>query len=374
MINMNSPTVQMMMNQMPQGIGNIPIYYGNNPTIVESTTQQSPQQSTTPYPSPKEMILNGVSQPIPFAPRNIVGAYNPGYNAMFNGYSNPYMNYGSYGGYSNLYGYQPLIPMDDDARDRQMRADINGLTYDEQLEEDSNIYKTMSRIVSKNLGRSEEEAKECEDAFNIYNKHQSQEDFRKKKIESLHVQIKVGDDVLADFDPKTTQLKVRNISDYHYNSIAVENMKTREMFDKVNRINKMNYLYNSALERNFDNMDLVDFFNNGAGLLMSDTLIKEMNQKMISGISQMYDRDTFKERLLENNGIRSKKKMKAIERFAGRYGVMPDGRPVSPGTDPAVAESFSYDPKTGQYNITAPNFIQNRIEQARASFFKSLNE
>ena len=51
---------------------------------------------------------------------------------------------------------------------------------------------------------------------------------------------------------------------------------------------------------------------------------------------------------------------------------MPDGRPVSPGNDPAVAESFSYNPNTGQYTITAPNFIQNRMEQARQSFIRSL--
>ena len=29
MLNINSPTVQAMMNNVPQGVGNMPIYYGN---------------------------------------------------------------------------------------------------------------------------------------------------------------------------------------------------------------------------------------------------------------------------------------------------------------------------------------------------------
>ena len=53
---------------------------------------------------------------------------------------------------------------------------------------------------------------------------------------------------------------------------------------------------------------------------------------------------------------------------------MPDGRPVSPSHDPSVAQSFSYDPSTGQYNITAPNFLQNRFEAARQSFIRSIDE
>ena len=141
-INLNSPTVQAMLNNTPYGVGNLPVYFGSAPTItgtVESAQNQPTQQM--PFPSPKEMLTNGgqsmIYNPTTFAPQpNIVGGYNPSFNAAFSGYSNPYMGIGSYGGFPS-YGYSPFqyAPMDDDARDRLMRAEINGLTYDEQLKD-----------------------------------------------------------------------------------------------------------------------------------------------------------------------------------------------------------------------------------------------
>ena len=66
--------------------------------------------------------------------------------------------------------------------------------------------------------------------------------------------------------------------------------------------------------------------------------------------------------------------MKIVDRFFGRYGIMPDGRPTTPGLDPAVATSFSYDPKTGSYYVTAPNFMKSRMDQARDNFIKSIDK
>ena len=76
---------------------------------------------------------------------------------------------------------------------------------------------------------------------------------------------------------------------------------------------------------------------------------------------------------MKDEGGKGKWRVSASARFTGRYGVMPDGRPVSPGHDPSVAESFSYNPSTGQYSVTAPNFIANRMEQARARFIQSIS-
>ena len=67
MLNINSPTVQSMLRNTPQGFGNIPIYSGNGPTIttetiaVPSQEQQNingTNQFQTPFPSPKEMLMN----------------------------------------------------------------------------------------------------------------------------------------------------------------------------------------------------------------------------------------------------------------------------------------------------------------------------
>lgn len=388
-INLNSPTVQAMLNNTPYGVGNLPVYFGSAPTVtgtVESVQNNQQVQQQMPFPSPKEMLANGgqsmIYSPTTFAPQNnIVGGYNPSFNAAFSGYSNPYMGIGSYGGFPSYnygYGYSPfpqyMQPMDDDARDRLMRAEMNGLTYDEQLQEDSNILKTMSRIVSKNLGRTEEEAKECERTFDIYNKYPKQEQqnpYDMKPLKTLHIQIKIGDEVVADFDPETTQIRHQ---DYNRNASTVEMAKYRNEYEKSAKIHRCNQLYGAAPERRFDHTEMVDFFNNGAGVVMADMMTKEMYSKLAAGVSQLYDNTKFRQQLFENNGIRTKAKKTAIERFTGRYGVMPDGRPVSPGNDPAVAESFSYNPATGQYTVTAPNFIQNRLEQARQSFIRSLGE
>ena len=122
-----------------------------------------------------------------------------------------------------------------------------------------------------------------------------------------------------------------------------------------------------------DNLDIIDFFNNGIGSIISKIRDYELDMQLKTNSSFMYNRNKFKDNLLKNNGYKVKDRVSAIERFTGRYGVMPDGRPVSPGHDPSVAESFSYNPSTGQYSVTAPNFIANRMEQARARFIQSIS-
>lgn len=366
MLNMNSPTVQAMLNNLPQGVGNMPVYYGNAPTVTSEVTTQF----NTPYPSPKEMLMqagqNNIYAPTSFMPRNIVGGYNPGYQTAFNGYTNPYMGYGTYGGFGMM-----APPMDRDARERLEQANINGLTYDEQLVAESNFYKTISRIVSKNIGRDEEAANECASAFDIYCKYPKHDEIHKKPIQSIHIQLKVGDTVVADMKAGSINIIAGN---YSRNSEYAEQMKVQHDIRSVQRVIRHNQLFDSALERQFDKTDMLTFFNTGAGLLMADNLNKQLYLQNISNTSQVYDRDGFKKRLLENNGLRSRSEMKAIDRFVGRYGVMPDGRPVSPGHDPSVASSFSYDPRTGQYSVTAPNFISNRLEQARQSFIRSIDD
>lgn len=357
-MNLNSPTVQAMLNNIPQGIGNMPVYFGNDPSVSQF------QQQATPYPSPKEMLIQGgqasVYSPTQFMPNNIVGGYNPGYQAAFNSYSNPYLNY----------NYQFYYPMDEDSRDRLEAANNNGLTYDEQLENESNLFKTLSGIVSKNVGRSKEDAEKCAESFSIYCKHPTEDLNQYKAIKPMHIQLKEGDDVVADMTPETTTIRTQ---DYRRNIMYVDQMKSRQVMIDHARVANINSMYDRAPERMFDKMDMLDFFNNGAGVIIADSLNRELHMQNISRTGQLYDRDGFKQRLLENNGLKSKTQQKAVERFVGRYGMMPNGTPVSPGHDPAISSSFSYDATTGQYNVVAPNFIRDRLERARESFIRSID-
>lgn len=373
MLNVNSPTVQAMLGNIPQGYGNMPVYFGNTPTIEPAVVQppvSSPANNQIPFPSPKEMLMQGGQQTIynqtGFAPRNIVGAYNPGYQAAFTGYSNPYMGAYAYPGFNNYF----QVPMDQDAQDRLEAATLNGISYDEQLKEESNLYKNISRIVSKSIGRSEEKTKECAAAFDIYCKYPQEETIEKRKIKPLHVQLKIGDKVISDIKTEATTIS----QSYYRNTIFVEQMKYRQHLNEMQRIARCNQLYERAPERMFDNVNLLEFFNDCAGVLMADTLSRELYNQSIKRTSQAYNKDEFRKRLLENNGLKTREQTNALDRFVGRYGFMPDGRPVSPAHDPAVASSFSYDPKTGQYNVTAPNFIRDRLERARESFIRSIDE
>lgn len=396
MLNINSPTVQSMLRNTPQGFGNIPVYSGNAPTIttetiaVPSQEQQNingTQQFQTPFPSPKEMLMNGgqntIYNPTSFVPQGTmypqqqygynnryVGGYNPNISSAFNGYYNPYIGYGTYGGYGYQQPPQQYVPMDQDTMDRMEAAQLNGVSYDQQLHEESNLYKTISRIVSKNLNRTEEEAKECENAFEIYNKYPQQEAPKRKEMKFMKVSVYVnGEEVVAANSPE--KIAVRH--DYNRNAQYVEQMKSVQAMRLAAAANRMNQMYEQAPERMFDKMDLLDFFNKGAGVLMADLLNRKLYIQNTTMAAHSYDKANFRKRLLENNGLRSKEQIGAVERFTGRYGIMPDGRPVSPGIDPSIATSFSYDPKTGQYSVTAPNFISDRIERARSAFIRSID-
>ena len=408
MLNMNSPTVQSMLRNNYTGLGNIPMYYGSPPTIETSyvsasqvqAEQQQPaqtpiqQQPTTPmtgpFPSPKEMVTqsgySNIYQPTGFTqyPRNIVGAYNPGYQAAFAGYSNPYMGYGysgyGYGGYPNnpYYGYgnysygEPQYPIDEESRLLNEAAMFNGVSYSTQLENESDLYKQISRIVSKNVGRDEEEAERCEAAFSIYDKRKVQQESAERRrtlVQTLTIEVRYSEDskVIVDSD--------RNYRPFGYRIDPgfIDNCRANTEKKVIDKIVRNNYYYDHAPERQFDKMDLLDFFNNGFGRLALDSLMREQVRQAVSRTTEVYNREEFG-KLLRKNGHKTKEEMKIVDRFFGRYGIMPDGRPTTPGLDPAVATSFSYDPKTGSYYVTAPNFMKSRMDQARDNFIKSIDK
>lgn len=371
MLNINSPTVQAMMQNTPQGFGNMSVYYGNTPSM-DSTIQ-------TPYPSPKEMLMQSGQQnvyapvqfqsPVYSSQPQYVGGYNPGFDAAFAGYSNPYMGYG-YSGYTgygyNGYGYPQMVPLDPDAQIVYQMAQENGISFKDQLEMESNMYKQLSRITSKYLNRSEEDTVKHEKMFDIYNKFeqpQQQPQNYYSPIPNMHICIKVGTEIVSDIPSGSISYYNRSA---WVQKLIIDDINTTSMLS-----NRYSQMHANAIERKFDDVDLVDFFNNCIGTLITDDLEYRLNMQRMTRSAESYNREKFC-RLLNNNGIKSRYNKDAVERYVGRYGIMPDGRPVSPGHDPAIAQSFAINPKTGQLEITAPNFISNRIEQARQSFIRSI--
>ena len=421
MLNANSPIVQSMIKNMPPDVlSNMEFYNGSPPTletsysIPQTQVQQQvissapvgypqgyvypsapvnypqgysypvnpvgyPNQPVqTPYPSPRDMVINQatqVYQPTPFAPRNIVGQYNPGYQQAFNGYTNPYMGYTAAPHQSQTkYVFQSneaLWAAMDTAREKN-------ISLDRQAEIDSNICKAMTRVVNHALGKTEEEIKEREERYSLKTIHEINK-IQQEPDESIriHVQVIQNDKVIIDskeIESKKNNSQTFGIKEnYYLNGVIVERMQNNAEAASRNRILRNNYLYETAIERQFDNEPFIGFFNDYGYKIVQDSMMRQLKIQNLTRISELYNSDNFRKKLLENNGLRPREELDAVERFYGRYGVMPDGRPVSPGHDPAVAESFSYNAVTGNYEITAPKFIRERIENARRSFVQSID-
>lgn len=434
MFNLNSPTIQAMLSDIPQGVGNLPVYYGNTPTVETITPQQpmyapqdinipqpqaqpmyqqqpmygyQPQQPVynqqMPYPSPKEMLMNSqlagnYYQPTTFAqPRNIVGGYNPGFQQAFAGYSNPYMGYGYSGFGCAGYSMYPkeVNPRDQNSLDTYRMAMENGFTYEEQIENDVSVYKACSRLVSKSLNRSYDEMQRCLSTFDPYDptkKPEHPEDkARYERRLKEHVVVQIVKTEVIDKGENGDEEKIKETVLGTYDSIStrgfnyVQNMyaffqaQNKMIEFEIAKINRHNWLFDHAIEREYDKCDIVDFFNTGACHIASDELMRRQS-KMESDIKQLYNRDKLIADI-RNGGKKSRANAKALERLnidnegfiQGGHGILPNGMRVSPGVDPEVASSFKYNPATGEFRIEAPGFIKNRLDAARANFLSSIN-
>ena len=352
MLNMNSPVVQAMLNNTPNGIGNMPVYYGNQPTM----TSEVVQQPRAMYPSPKEMLMNGYT--FSPSPSPYVGARS----SLFNGYSNPYMGYGTYMG--NPYQYVPT-PTDKYTRDYIEAARFNGISYEDQVKAQSDLNKRLSRMCSKFFGRDEEETEKRVHIYDVKNRYET-EKYEHPLPKPMTVYIKNGDDIKTKSDAEVPEKERRERRDQY-----ASNASSAVFFEQKQTLQNQLYqqagfsCFAKAPDRAYDNSTLYEFMNGGGATRLVydywDRMLEQ--QKRVGNVGGVYNRDLFRQQLLRS--------MKERE---GKLGMMPDGRPVSPYNNPAVAESFKYNPSTGEYTVTAPNFISNRLEQAREAFKRSIDE
>lgn len=400
MLNMNSPTVQAMLRNSPNGLGNIPVYYGNTPQVQTEyipSNQNSQNQTTFQYPSPKEMIIQQGQQNI----------YQP---VAFNGtfYPSPYQNQYQYNGYGqqqsqfggNFYQYQNpynnsynYYNMDEDTRDILQAANAKGITYEEQAESDSSILKLMSRIVSKQLGRTAEQAKKCEEKFNLVDRNaeaqrqnvlQQQYLFERRKniATTLKVSIMYGDKVIKRKSDPVNNGYINN-NEYSNSIYNKPNIDWIDRSIKMNDIKKMNreyafmMMHNQSIERKYDNVDMLEFFN-GPGSAEVISSMMQQRAKAFSNVmvGRVYDKAAFRNRIISmsTNKMKDKYVRKSVQKYVGRYGYLPNGIPISPQHDPAMSECFSYNPETGFFDVTIPNYMAKAFEGARSRFLKTIDD
>ena len=166
------------------------------------------------------------------------------------------------------------------------------------------------------------------------------------------------------------------------------------------RVRKANK-YANAPERQVDNMGLIDFFNEGFGIIHYYDRLNELNTTI--KVTRLFDSEEYRHKLLEKFGppqerrriyrenqryLRSRDQLeKDLERglMRGGYGYMPDGSPVPEGLDPNIGSSFAIDLYSGNLHVTVPPHIvdhqplfitdkySKNVDKAREDFLRSID-
>lgn len=444
-------------------------FYGNTPTLGAAGMQPQafPQQM---YPSPMEMATNNIgsipmtqsanpySSPypnqfgmfnmnmpqnnmIPFGSQPMVNPImSTGsqqiYNNLFNDYQNPYFTpqtngspfgnipypptgmygntYNPFGG--NMYGQplfygQPQQPRYQYDQQTLEAATFNGITPEEQIQSESAFYQTAAAICAKCNGYTEEQTKAAVNYYGIKTKGQNERPPKHQVLKKpLHPKLVCGDEVV--FNSEGTVFG--ECTDFSICERDVEQAQRAEYISNVMEINKVirhNQIYDAALERQADNMDLFTFFETVAPKLSMEMMMEKYQRQIRSGENMMYNRDKLRQysrslslKNCQGRHIGIGKKLNILEQMCtddgvikGGYGYLPFGIPLEPDTDPEMGKCFSVvkgenggtgikidTPQWMKDKIDAdraarnlplfPNSRSSQLSQSRAAFINSLNE
>lgn len=394
-LNWNSPIVQNAMTNAPQAFQGSQFYMGSQPTFTAGTaTMQSP----SPYPSPRDMVLNvGQSQMYGY-PQQFVGGYTPptvqftgalNPNAMqqaFDGYANPYIGYGEYTGYGVPYMQSQAVYLNPTDQAVWSEAAYNDITVEQQLEMESRIWKQISKIV--NHGASEQEIEEKAKRYDIVSPTQP----ANKTIEDpLYYKPFLTQSVMKNgfkitittSDGKETQLSSLKSKigysaiDYRENIRRLDESMIRKEYQQYALDQLHAQMHDTAVERQFDDCSsLVEFFNEYAWILSAQLDQMKLNEQAIAGIVKVYQPEVFKRRvrLRENmTEVQRQKNDAAIDRILKRYDSNPfDAMTAAFGATSPNGTGVTATP-SGHIEISTPQFIQDRMAPIRERFYNSIN-
>lgn len=435
MINLNSPTVQTMLANTPSGgMGNMPMGYGNMPTV--ETVYPSPHHvAISPYPDPYSMITGaGLSNYMQMPTYNFTGTLsgnpfatangNPTYRdinqpvmgGIFNnlpiaGYSNPLMSFtgNAYGTGGNIgitprqeryYRYLYASPEDRQAMD---------MGFDSMAELKSNeitVIHRLSMMAKSALGASQEEIDEIKEqmdekiekiekektkqptSYNPFDlsRYQRQEE----TLKPMHVKIVKNDEVICEINAnKPARMDTFDIK----NKVSL-GLRIVERAEEI-RAEK----YANAPERQLDEMNVSAFFNEGFGIVHYYDRLAEL--VTTHNVTRLFDSEEYRRKIQREYGTPEMKRRILLEDqknlrgrdqlekdlenglVRGGYGFMPGGQPLSPGVDPNIGSAMAVNPSTGGLYLTVPPSIDNSMDsgrfartvmEARERFMQSLNK
>ena len=352
MFNLNSPTVQYMLNNVPPPpMSNMSVTYGNTPR-VETVTMPSPRNvQVSPYPDPYNMITGaGLSNYMPMPVYNFTGALSPngappGFNGVpeyrdvnqpvmgglpIQGYQNPYMS--SYTGNQ----YSPIVnnpyhntgwPVNNEASKRYYRyvyaspedraaMDMGFEDAADMQANDLSIITKLAIMAKKAIGESqesiqviqekadvkikelyEESAKRCKE-YNPFDLSRYQRPMENSVKCTAHITIRKGDEIIYEInkneETKFERRVVNKVSECE--QIFRIKQQIRDHNDAMNA-----YLYSKAPEREMDKMSTIDFFNEGFGIIHYHDRQREWN-KAQHDVTKLFDSEKFKRDLRMNYG------------------------------------------------------------------------
>lgn len=412
MINLNSPTVQSMLANVPSGgLGNMPVGYGNPPT-VETVSIPSPHMvPISPYPDPYNMITGaGLTNYMQMPTYNFTGALSsnplmtpngaPTYRDMnqpvmgtglpIGNYYNPYMTsftgmpYGNNGmigftpGQERYYRYMYASPEDRQAMD---------MGFESMAEMKSNEISILSKlsIMAKNalgadkseidaikeqaaeqIAKIEKDEKEKPSSYNPFDLRRYQ---TREEPTTVVIQAKIikGGEIICEIgaDGRRSRSSFNELETIDVQRKVSVGMRVVEKAQELAATK-----YANAPEREVDNMGLIDFFNKGFGLIHYHDRLEQL--KVNHNVTRLFDSAEFRRKLQMEYGSPQMKRRIALEdarnfrtreqeeqdlkngMIRGTYGRFPTGEPLSEGTDPNIGSCISFNVNDGGIYITAP--------------------
>ena len=400
-----------------------------NPMVGQMIQQVQGQQ---PYADPYNMLTGMGLANYQMPTYNFTGALaSPGYRdasqpvmggaptMTIPGYSNPYMNNGfAVTGYDPRYAqpmqpYYPgymmyqsthqnpwdLHPMEPERQRRYMYGTdedriaidrgfdsanhqtinndhimammhVSCMKYRGESEEAVQAYLDEMEEKHERLRKEDEDLNKKFDPFNLdkYKIRNEDPDEMKPSECTINVRIMRGDEVIVEMNGengfKPTRRKNRG---YEMSKIFYMSECRREMINQIHQ-----YMHDHAIERQYDHVGIIEFFNVGFGHIHAVERQREW-EAMAHDVTKLYDQKEFQERL--HNNCRPQMRQKAYEQSlkkivdtnqptGGDQAFMPGGIPVNIMNQPIggfVEEmpGVSYNEETGTMNITLPDFLDD---------------
>jgi hypothetical protein len=267
----------------------------------------------------------------------------------------------------------------------------------EMQENDMFVLKSVSAAANRILGKSDEEIKKIIE-LNYEQPYQQPQPKQQGttldrlkynqqnayKVSPFHITVIKNGEVIADIKPEDQSKNMANINRNLSRDFNVSIQ--REAMERANRDAYNAMLHAQAIERQYDTVGVLEFFNNGAfyEIHARDLALLQKRQRS-ERKKTLYDHDKFKRNIMSMYGrpvIRNKLQEERLryrmdeadarpELIQGGYGYMPGGIPLEPGDDPRMGYCFGFNLAEGRLELQPPR-TDSELAQMKNKFLTKI--